>query len=275
MTEFTAIDKAPAGRSSNSHEAWGRTIPYGFDIDFDAMDLDEGVTLGHLGTRRGYRADLHRDGSEYRLILSTPTGVYALTAKLDRASDKKKRGRYLRLNCREMAPELLLQLDPVMYVPDPRVTPDYKNDDRRVYLHRVLAGLWFGVNLNPNGKATKKNPALQVHHVDHDTTNNTLSNLQPVTEAEHAALHEDYRPGMHAYNTEGIKPNPTEDQVEGLDGDSWGMGRTDGLDTTETTGFEPVSDSTEDEAQVVDLGRWMDRKSARYPEIRKSWEAAS
>lgn len=160
------------------------------------VELDDTIPQGFLGTQRGWSAWVMHGKALVieRRFEGKLTHRYEGQLTLASAKSKKgrKRGRYVLVNAHKFPDWLLDILRNLMHIPEPK-------KDGRVYLHRVLAALWFGRNLNPKGQK-----ALQVHHRNEDTRDNRLENLVPLTEAEHARLHVDFRWGMDAYNDDGI-----------------------------------------------------------------------
>lgn len=165
------------------------------------VELDGTIPQGFLGTRRSWSAWVTHGNVLVieRRFEGKLTHRYEAQLTLASAKAKKgrKRGRYVLVNAHKFPGWLLDILRNLMHIPEPR-------KDGRVYLHRVLAALWFGRILNP-----KSQKALQVHHRNEDTRDNRLDNLLVVTEAEHAKYHDDFRPEIAAYNEDGILVSET------------------------------------------------------------------
>lgn len=149
----------------------------------DKTRTDEnGVVLGHLGTAGGWRADLVRDerDADYVVILTHEVfGRIVLTVTLTEP--------YLRVTTNEMPDELVELVRLKMYLPHPLADHELgRRADRRVHLHRLLAALWFGVCLSPNGKRRRGVAGMDVDHINRIKRDNRLVNLQPMTQAAHA-----------------------------------------------------------------------------------------
>lgn len=209
--------------NGNHPVIWIKPQPHaGIVSDEWDENIDGGHSYGYLGEARGFRAVIVQVLGEknqvetyldFEGVLPDGTVAYhrqAITLKTHQAKKGLKRGRYVMLDSRYFPKWLLAELRPLMHI------PDAKCRDRRVYLHRVLAALWFGRKLNPNGRVKP----LQVHHLNELVKDNRLLNLLALTEAEHAQFHDNYRWGMSDFNDLGVVGSPAEvaaeDAAEGL-----------------------------------------------------------
>lgn len=165
------------------------------------VELDDTIPQGFLGTQRGWSAWVMHGNVLVieRRFEGKVTHRYQgrLTLASAKAKKGRKRGRYVLIDSHTFPDWLRDILRNLMYIPEGK-------KDGRVYAHRVLVALWTGKNLNP-----KDQKALQVHHRNEDPRDNRLENLVPLTEAEHAQLHVDYRWGMNAYNEDGVVGSET------------------------------------------------------------------